>query len=1363
VSEVTNHDRVSQGNPDVTESDVNDSNENNNSSRLPYVVGIGASAGGLEALELLFDGLPPDTGMAFVIVQHLSPDFKSLMDELIRRHTEMAVFRVEDGMKIQSNAIYLLPAGKEMIIRHGCLLLTDKDPTETLTLPIDHFFRSLAQDCGRKAVAIVLSGSGSDGSRGVREVHNMGGTVIAQDPATAAFDSMPNAAEETGVVDISGSPAEISDALLRIVNHRMQRAASSDDEPAVPEDGIKQILRVIRDAYGIDFTYYKPTTVMRRIERRVLLNRLTNLDAYVETISTDAHELNLLYRDLLIGVTEFFRDADAFQLLEEQVLPELILKLPPKQELRVWVAGCATGEEAYSLAMLIHERVTHMNRQVNARIFATDVHRTSLDFASAGIYDESAVRNISAARLDRYFTQTREGYKVSQELRNMVVFAPHNLIKDAPFTRLDLVSCRNLLIYLQPLAQKKALSLFHFSLKTGGVLCLGPSETTGELADEFDVISSHWRLYRKRRDIRLPADMRLPTGISATSVGRSSRASFPVRGLPLPTPTSSTDRELIGMYEGLLNDAMPASLVLDEGHRLVHSFGSVGSLLSIPAGRATSNGLDLLPTELRTVVVGAMQRVNRTGQPVSYSQVAVETRQGKRDVHVTVRNIASAYAGTTYTLIALDQSSSSQSATVIQQADRIEIDDVSRERIDVLETELRHSRESLQATIEELEASNEELQATNEELVASNEELQSTNEELHSVNEELYTVNAEYQKKIGELSELTSDMDNLLNSTDVHTLFLDQELCIRKFTPQMAAEFNLIPADIGRRIDNFAHNISSDNLIDKISRVLATGLRHEEQVRGGRHQFLLRILPYRGGQHRKGVVLTLIDITDQSESQIRFEGTFDNAAVGIAHMDLQGRWLLVNNRLCDILGYSRDELLQTTFQQLTFADDLDADLEKYEALKQGQTDRYSIEKRYIRKDGSLVWISLTVSLQRADNGDPQYAISIIQDISQRKEYESQLNAAIAQRDRFLATLSHELRNPLAAVRSSLAVLRHATASPQSREQAVEVVERQSEQMAKLLDDLLDVARITQDKIRFEMRPLDFCAVIRDATDAMRVTFAARDQHLAVSLPDHPVVVHGDETRLLQIAENLLTNAAKYTAAEGQIDVTLVENNNSCHLSVTDTGIGIAPEMLEHIFNLFVQTGADLPRQEGGMGLGLTLVRSLVHAHDGTIEAFSEGHGKGSRFTVSLPVSHESVAEDTSSRLLVRTATLTRDKLRLALVEDNDDARVMLESLLTLEGFEVSSAADGEAGAELIIRKKPQVALVDIGLPKMDGYRVAQRIRKSADNNDIYLIALTGYGQTADIQKTEAAGFDAHITKPVDPQELIRTLQVLTSD
>lgn len=459
------------------------------------VVGIGASAGGLEPLEKFFAAVPPDSGMAFVVLQHLSPDFESRMDELLGRQTRLPIIKVTNGIEVEPNQVYLIPAKKEMIISGGKLLLTDKDDVRGFSLPIDHFFRSLAHDMGRRSVAIILSGAGSDGSRGIREVHEAGGLVLCQPPDGARFQGMPMSAKQTGIVDAFLEPEAMPEALLRYVRDPSRRWDEAQESRDVPSgSAMDDILRLLRSEYGIDFAHYKPSTVTRRIERRLTLTNQLDIAAYARMLAVSPDELNALYRDLLIGVTRFFRDLEAFRRLEVDVVTKILAAAPQNQEIRIWVAGCATGEKAYSLAILFHEQLEAARRPLNVRIFATDVHKHSLDIASAGLYDDEALEDVTPPRRDRYFVREDKRYRVGKELRQLIVFARHNVINDAPFTRLDLVTCRNLLIYFQPLVQKKVLSLFHFGLKNSGTMFLGPSETPGEISDEFDTIDSHWRM-----------------------------------------------------------------------------------------------------------------------------------------------------------------------------------------------------------------------------------------------------------------------------------------------------------------------------------------------------------------------------------------------------------------------------------------------------------------------------------------------------------------------------------------------------------------------------------------------------------------------------------------------------------------------------------------------------------------------------------------------------------------------------------------------------------------------------------------------------------------------------------------------------
>jgi two-component system, chemotaxis family, CheB/CheR fusion protein len=825
------------------------------------IVGIGASAGGLEALESFFDALPPDTGLAFVVVQHLSPDFKSLMQELLSRHTSMAVHRVQEGLEIEPNSVYLIPAKAEMIVAGGRLHLTERDASEGLAMPIDVFLRSLAQDAGRQAVAVILSGTGSDGSRGLLAIHEEGGLVIAQSKESARFDGMPRCAVETGVVDAVLAPDEMPRAILEhFSKHGPPLVLPPEPMPAGSDGNSEIVFRLLQDEFGIDFRHYRPSTVSRRLERRLGLNRTDDLTGYVRRLRDDPAELQALYRDLLIGVTKFFRDQEAFQRLEREVIPPLLSSAATRGEFRVWIAGCATGEEAYSVAMLIHEHLAAAGRTLDVKVFATDVHPASLDFASAGVYTEASLAEVNRARLDRYFAPYGRAYRVSPDLRRMIVFARHNVIDDAPFTRLDLVLCRNLLIYFEPFVQRKVLSMFHFGLRTEGVLFLGPSESPGDLLDDFAAVDSYWKIFRKRRDSRLPVEVPLRPSPGA-ALPRPSGLLRPhqIAGYP--------DARLMRAYDKLLEEHVPPSLLVNERRELVHTFGKAGQYLRPRDGRYSFDILDMVDGDLRLALTGAMLRAGKQADPVAFSGLVVRTPDGPAQIKLSVTPIATQDSEPPFMLISFESPAAEKRPPAVA---AIDLGEASREQLAALEAELRQTKENLQATIEELETSNEELQAANEELQAANEELQSTNEELHSVNEELYTVNAEYQRKIEELTELNADMDNLFCSIDEGTIFLNHELRIRRFSPRIANLFHILPQDIGRPLDSFSHNLAVDDLLGILARVLHAGVPLEREVRDrDDHWYLMRVLPYRAKSKIEGVVLSLIDISALKATQER--------------------------------------------------------------------------------------------------------------------------------------------------------------------------------------------------------------------------------------------------------------------------------------------------------------------------------------------------------------------------------------------------------------------------------------------------------------------------------------------------------------
>ena len=1324
----------------------NEQPEANQASSDFLIVGVGASAGGLEPLERFFAAAPNPCGMAFVVLQHLSPDFESRMDELLGRQTTLPIHRVTDGMEVRPDAIYLIPPRKEMIISGGKLLLNEKEDVRAFSLPIDHFFRSLAHDVGRRAVGIVLSGAGSDGSRGIRDIHEAGGLVLCQTPETARFQSMPLSAQQTNVVDLFLAPEEMPRALARYATDDSRRAEEPAD-PLLPRStAMENILQLLRAEYAIDFAHYKPSTVTRRIERRVALTHQTDLASYAKLLAASPEELNALYRDLLIGVTRFFRDPEAFQCVEQKVIPAILDRVAPDEEIRIWCAGCATGEEVYSLAILFHEQLETRHRPLNLRIFATDVHRMSLEIASAGVYDEEALEEVAPERRTRYFVKDGERYRVGKELRQVVVFAQHNVINDAPFTRVDFITCRNLLIYFQPVVQKKVLSLLHFGLKTGGLLLLGPSETPGEISDEFDTLDGHWRIYVKRRDARLP-DIRLPLSITPRS---AAPAGMLGGGRTWPAT------QLLGLYDQLLERAMPPSLLVDEHYQLVHTFGGAESLLRIKPGRASTNVLDLVDDSLKTALLGALQHAHKERTTVRLAGIPVQAKNGTEEYRITVEPLGDSL-GATHFLIQYENRGPTALTRATESA--VDVPSASRDYVVALESELRFTKESLQATIEELETANEELQATNEELVASNEELQSTNEELHSVNEELYTVNVEHQRKIAQLAETTDDLDNLLHSIDVGVLFLDDKLCIRKYTSQMGTVFRLLPQDVGRRFDSFAPTIQHAGLAQDVSDVLANGQPITRSVSSREGvQYMLRVLPYRSMTHRRGVVLTLIDVSAlrRSEEHVRrLSSIVEQSTDAITASDAAGRIVSWNAGAEQLYGYSSEEALGRDLSFLLPEDQRAswATVARRAALGE-KVEPY--ETVILRKDGSTVDVQLRVSALHDDDGVLVGCSVIARDITERRRDEIAVKRALKMREHFMAMLSHELRNPLAAMLHASTLLKGRDGANARELRALDAIERQCKHMARLLDDLLDVSRMRQDGIELRREVLDLRQTLDAALDRIRPLAQEAGISLETELPEQPVRVFGDPDRLQQVEVNLLSNAIKYSPRGKHVRLTLSTEGNRAILRVRDEGIGIAKPMLQKIFEPFVRAVDDDFTHDGtslggGMGLGLAIVRSFVIAHGGEVVADSAGPGLGSELTVSLPLTNRPAELAPASE---RAPALER----LVLVEDQDDNRFLLQAILENEGFEVVTASDGESAVDAIEKHRPGIALVDLGLPVLDGYEVARRIRSVFARHEIFLVALTGYGQQQDREAVIRAGFDQHLVKPVDARALVEILR-----
>lgn len=883
-----------------------------------YIVGIGASAGGLEALQSFFASTPVDTGLAFVVVQHLSPDYKSLMVELLSKYTDMAVLRVEDdGMAIEPNTVYLIPPKKNMIVVNGKLYLSEQPERHALNLPIDVFLRSLAEDQKDHAIAVILSGTGSDGTRGVRAIKEEGGTVFVQDEASAKFNGMPKSAINTGLADYILAPEEMPAALVNFIRHPFVSNPPHVGETTLDfdsEDNFSRLFQLLQKKTKVDFTHYKPATVIRRIERRMGIVQVNSLDDYVAYIVKNPNEVHALFKDLLIGVTKFFREPDAWTVLRSQVLPKLFqnAKDEGRDAVRVWVAGCSTGEEAYTAAMLLQDCKEELGATVDIKVFATDIDRSALEIAGLGIYPESIVADVDVTFLSRFFEKRPNGYQVKRNIRELVVFALQNLVKDPPFTKVSLICCRNLLIYLQPVVQKRVLSIFNYSLHPKGALFLGISETVGDLEDAFRAVDSRNRIYQHTGKGVLPLKAPLAMVTAPEYAAR----------MPRQAAMDVWPHKRVEMHEkyyhDIINKLVATLLVVNEERELVQTFGSPKEFLEFPVGTVHLDLLGMLPRELSLAVSSALHNVRKELKPCEYQGVRVKSKGEVRLVDVRVDWLQANKAGGKYFLVQLAETARHADESSLRPLTTAESDALYAQRIQDLEQEVQFTRENLQATIEELQTSNEELQASNEELLAANEELQSTNEELQSVNEELNTVNAEYQAKNIELTKVNMDLKNLMESTELATLFLDKALRIRRFTPAMARTVNILTQDVGRPVSDLAIPLINLHLAET-HRVLTSGEVVERQVEGEGRHFLLRMLPFINERSEiDGVVLTLLDVSSQKEvertlkNQIKLiETILESSPAAQLMVDVEGNITYANKGAEAILCLDKRALLRS--------------------------------------------------------------------------------------------------------------------------------------------------------------------------------------------------------------------------------------------------------------------------------------------------------------------------------------------------------------------------------------------------------------------------------------------------------------------
>ena len=953
------------------------------------IVGLGASAGGLEALEAFFSHMPFDSGMGFVIIQHLSPKHKSIMASLLAKDTKMKVLEIIDGMKVKPDHVYLNPPNKNVIIINGVLQLMDPVKTGGINLPIDSFFRSMAEEMGEKAICVILSGTATDGTLGLKAVKEFGGLVMVQDPNSAKYDGMPRSAIATGMVDFILPVEKIPEELGRYVKAPYM---GESKKVFITEDqfvnNIQKIFSLIRSATGHDLSHYKQTTIRRRIERRMAISQINKISDFVKYLQQTPLEVDILFKDMLIGVTNFFRDPEAFKILKEQVLPGLLKNKDPDSLIRIWSVGCSTGEEAYSLAILFSEVLNMVKKHFNIQIFASDIDVQAIDFARLGSYPDSIAADVSQKRLHQYFIKEGNCYKVKKKIRDRVVFALQNVIKDPPFSKIDFVSCRNLLIYMDSKLQKKVLPLCHYTLNRDGILFLGTSESIGEFTDLFHPIDRKWKIFQRKYAFveRAMDHPGLPFYHGPRLVENDEKK-----------VAVEMDIQHVAKKVILENFALPGVLI-NEKYEIIHFMGKTDKYLETPVGKASFNILSMAREGLRFKLNTALHNAVRQKRKTTYDSLRIEYNGEFRTVDLTVMPLTE-FAGTPgYFLVMFDDNAFPDRPA--KKRGKKAATDSSDPVVASLERELESAKEDLQTTIEEMQTANEELKSTNEELQSTNEELQSTNEELEtskeelqSTNEELITVNTELHNKVDELSQANNDINNLLASTQIGTIFLDTDLKIKRFTPAATDIFNLIQADLDRPISDITSKIRYEQLKEDSQEVLDTLMVKESEVQGKNNNwFAIRISPYRTIENIiDGVVITFVNITKIKRAEEALRDSEVNrhlAAVvrdsndAITVQDFEGNITAWNKGAVNMYGYSEDEALKMNIRDIVPED------KRKEALafikKLQKEDVESFETRRITKDGKQLNVWLTVTRLVDDDGKQMAIATTERDITGRK-------------------------------------------------------------------------------------------------------------------------------------------------------------------------------------------------------------------------------------------------------------------------------------------------------------------------------------------------------------------------------------------
>ena len=1330
------------------------------------VVGFGASAGGLEAFTELLQHVPKEPGIALVFIQHLDPKHASILTELLARATTLPVMQAADGMHVEANHVYVIPPSRILKISKGLLRL---EPREAgLSMPIDSFFRSLAEDLGNRAIGVILSGTASDGTLGLMAIKAEGGITFAQDVQSAKYDGMPRSAIAAGCVDFILPPEQIAREIMALCHHPYVSSAAATAAPE-EEPSFKEVFSMLRSATGVDFSYYKPGTIRRRTLRRMALQKIGRMDDYVAYLKENRDELRLLFEDILINVTGFFRESATYEFIKARVLPVLFKDRSQDEPVRVWVPGCSSGEEVYSIAISLIEYMRDNGIELQLQIFGTDLSDSALEKARAGIYPDTIASEVSTERLRRFFVPVNGSYQIARSVRDACVFARQNVTKDPPFSKLDLIICRNVLIYLGPVLQNTVLRLFHYALRSTGFLVLGHSETVGNASDYFTRVDKQVKIYSRKA---------APSAVLAKDLGAyeglPGQRDQPIQAVERSSPADiqrKVDQLILARYS-------PSGIVIDSNLRILQFRGAIPPFLTHTAGDATLDLNKMAPVGLCLEIRKLVQKAQRKVGGASSGLVPVTAEGHVQHLRISAVPVRSHADRTSDYLVIFEESPAPSRQAPAKTSST---PTASGATIRELEKELATTKEYLQTVIEEQEAGTEELKSAHEEVQSANEELQSTNEELltakeelQSTNEELTTVNEEMQGRNAELQQVNNDVLNLLSSVNIPIIMLGNDLRIRRFTPQAERILNLLPTDMGRPVNDLRLKINVPDLSALCENVIddLTACQREVQDADGR-TYAMWIRPYRTAENRiDGVVIAMFDLTERRQSaEARYRRLFEAAPDGIVIADARsGEILDVNPFVIRLFGYPKGSLVGQRFW--------DSPLFAGTAINQNIPSRLqeteTVQMAVLLQTGSGTAIETEILGSVYEEGGSQVIQFNISDLTAKRNQEEQRRRAGLESEqnrkmeaigRLAGGVSHDFNNLLMAILGFCDLLRGEMGENPRAQELLSEMRVTGERALLVTRQLLAFDR----KQVVKAETLDLNHVVAEMNQLLRVTLPDNVE-LVLAPAENPCLVRADLRQLEQAILNLVINARDAMPSGGRISVSTaamevdaafsarhpaIPLGDYATLTVKDTGVGMDSETQSRMFEPFFTT-----KPKGmGSGLGLATVHSYVHDTGGYIWAYSE-LGVGTTVTIYLPrvADGAHVADEAAAATQDQRGTET-----VMVVEDEPAVRGMVRLQLEQRGYNVLEAANGREALQVANAHHHPIDLMvtDVVMPQMSGRELAFQLASSRPDMKVLYMS----GHTADAISQHGVLDDGlpFLEKPFTPVQLAAKIRQVLGD